>query len=251
MQPFIEAILLTAVVSAFIAVIFFVLYRVAVRGSESPLLLYNRVKELWKERSKKKRVEEKMSEYKAISGAGRTSLIHSTVPFSLFLFVIIALFFKLAFFVAITSDSMQPTFKRGDLVLMQKIVTTPKEGDIIMFKRPEYMLPITHRVVWAKDGLARTKGDARVRADPWVVREGEIIAKAVQIGGKPIVLKDVGNYFILDTREMRYGKYGLEYTFVKNVFSVIRMYGYALCVISILAYVILTLREAKRGIEMK
>jgi len=67
----------------------------------------------------------------------------------------------------------------------------------------------------------------------------------VQIGGKPIVLKDVGNYFILDTREMRYGKYGLEYTFVKNVFSVIRMYGYALCVISILAYVILTLREAK------
>ncbi|MHC1636423.1 MAG: signal peptidase I [Candidatus Methanospirareceae archaeon] len=152
---------------------------------------------------------------------------------------------KLVFFVAITSDSMQPTFKRGDLVLMQRISTSPKVGDIIMFERPEYMLPITHRVIAVTEWGARTKGDARLRADPWVVPKNEIMGKVVQIGGKPIVLEDVGNYFILDAREMRYGKYGLEYTFVKNVFRVIRLYGYAICVISIISYVILTLREAR------
>ncbi len=245
MHPFIEAIVLTVTVSAFIAVIALLFYLLVVHGVESPLRFYNRLKKLCREHSRKKRVEEKINEYKTVSGVNRPSLIHSSLPFAMFIFVILALLFKLVFFTAVTSDSMQPTFARGDLVLMQKIDTTPKEGDIIMFKRPEYMLPITHRVVWAKDDLARTRGDARGRADPWVVHKEEIMGKAVQIGGKPVVLKDIGNYFILDTREMRYGKYGLEYTFMKNVFSVIRVYGYALCVISILGYVILTLKEAR------
>jgi len=246
MQPFIEAIILTVAFSAFIASIFFIFYFTAVKGSESPLRLYNRFKNIYKEHSRKKRVKEKMAEYKAFSGVGKPSLLRSAIPFSLFLIVIFVLLFKFAFFTAITSNSMQPAFKKGDLVAMQKISTTPEEGDIIMFERPEYMLPITHRVVAVTDSGVRTRGDARGRVDPWVVPEEAIIGKVVQIGEKPIVLKDVGNYFILETREMRIGKYGSEYAFVKNIFSVIRVYGYALCVISILGYVILSLREAKR-----
>ncbi len=246
MQPFIAAIILTIAVSVFIAAIFFILYLTTVKGSDSPLRLYNRFKKGYRKHSQKKRVEEKMTEYKAFSGVGKPSFIRSALPFSLFLIVILVLLFKLVFFTAVTSDSMQPTFKKGDLVAMQKIATTPKEGDIIMFERPEYMLPVTHRVVAVTDSGVRTMGDARGRTDPWVVPEGEIMGKAVQVGEKPVVLKDMGNYFILDTREMRYGKYGLEYSFMKNVFAMIRVYGYALCVISIIGYVILTLREGKR-----
>lgn len=246
MQPFIEAIILTIALSVFIAAIFFILYSTVVKGSESPLRLYNRFKKLCKEHSRNRRVKERMTEYKTISGVGKPSFIRSALPFSLFLIVIFVLLFKLVFFTAVTSDSMRPTFKKGDLVAMQKIATTPEEGDIIMFERPEYLLPITHRVVAVTDSGVRTMGDARGSVDSWVVPEGEILGKAVQVGEKPVVLKDVGNYFILDTREVRIGKYGSEYSFMKNVFSVIRVYGYALCVISIIGYVIVTLREGKR-----
>ncbi|MBC8521527.1 MAG: signal peptidase I [Methanomicrobia archaeon] len=246
MQPFIEAILLTVAVSAFIAAIFFILYLVAVKGYESPLRLYNRFKRGYSEHSQKKRVEEKMTEYKSVSKGGRVPVLGSAIVLALFVIIVFALLFDVIFFVAITADGMQPTFKRGDLVLMQKISLTPAEGDIIMFERPNYMLSITHRVVAVTDSGVRTGGDARRRVDAWVVPEEEIMAKAMQVGGKPVVLKDVGDYFILETREMRYGKYGLEYTFVKNVFLTIKMYGYAVCIMAIIGYVILTLREAKK-----
>jgi signal peptidase len=246
MQPFIEAIIPTIVVSAFIAAIFFILFLVAVKGSESPLRLYNRFKKGYSEHSRNKKVKEKMAEYKTSSSVGRSSFIRSALPFSLFLFVIFLLLFNLVFFTAVTSNSMQPTFKKGDLVLMQKISTAPKEDDIIMFERPNYMLPIMHRVVDVADGGVSTRGDKREETDPWIVPEAEIKAKAVQLGGKPIVLKDVGEYFILETKEKHVAKYGLEYTFMKNVFLVIHAYGYALCVIAIISYVLLTLREVKK-----
>jgi signal peptidase len=234
-------------ISAFTAAIVFGLYLVVVKGSESPLRFHNRFKTLYKKHSRKKRVKEKMADYKAISGVDRPSFIRSALFFSFFILVIILLLFKFVFFIAVTTNSMQPTFKSGDLVLMQKIIPTPKEGDIIMFKHAEYILPITHRVDTITDGGIRTRGDARDRIDPWVVREEAIMGKAVQLGGSPVVLKDIGNYFILDTKEMSYGKYGLEYSFMKQLFSTIRLYGYVLCAICILGYVILTLREAKKG----
>ncbi len=65
------------------------------------------------------------------------------------------------------------------------------------------------------------------------------------MGQKPIVLKNVGDYFILDTSVMRVGRYGTEYAFLKNVFATVKIYGYALCIIAILGYVILTLKEMK------
>lgn len=247
MPLFIEAIITTIAVSAFLAAIFYILYLTAVKGSESALQLYNRFKKGYSEHSRNKRVGEKMNEYKAISNVGRKPFLHSVLPFSFFLLVILVLLFKLVFFTAIVSDSMQPTFKKGDLVLMQKVSVVPEEGDIIMFEQPNYMLPITHRVIALTDEGVRTAGDAVGRADPWIVHEEEIMAKAVQVEEKPLVIEDVGNYFILDAREMRYNpKYGSEYTFVKNIFLTLRVYGYAVCILAIMGYVILTLKEAKK-----
>jgi signal peptidase I len=246
MQPFIAAILSTIAVSACIAGISFTYYQVVLNGSESPVHPYRFFKKLCKERSRKKRVKEKMNEFKNVSIAGREPVLGPTLVFSVFLVIIFMLFFNLVSFTAITSDSMQPTFKRGDLVAMQKLYTTPEKGDIIMFERPEYMLPITHRVVAVTDGVVRTQGDARGRTDPWIIPEGEIEAKAVQLGGKTMIIKDVGAYFILDTREMRYDpRYGTEYSFIKNVFLTIRLYGYVFCIIAILGYVWLTIKERR------
>lgn len=244
MQPFIAAILSTVAVSACIAAISFTYYQVVVNGSESPVHPYRFLKKLCKERSRNKRVKEKMEEFKAVSITGREPVLGSTLVFSVFLIIILMLFFNLVFFTAITSDSMRPTFERGDLVAMQKIATTPEEGDIIMFERPYYMLPITHRVVAVTDGGVRTQGDARGITDPWIVPEEAIEAKALQLGGKPVVIKDIGDYFILDTSEMRYdSRYGTEYAFMKNVFLTIRLYGYVFCILAILGYLWLTIKE--------
>ena len=246
MQPFIEAIILTVAVSAFIAAIFYIFYLTIVKGSDSPLRLYNRFKKGCHEHSRNKRVKEKMYEYETISGMHRPSLLGSTIVFSIFVVIISLLLFKVVFFTVITTGSMSPTLERGDLVLMQRISIEPVEGDIIMLEREQYILPVTHRVVSVTEGGVRTKGDAMGRVDPWIIPEEEITAKAVQIGEKPLVLKDVGDYFILNPKEMRIGKYGSEYAFVKNLFLTIRMYGYALCIIAILGYVIVSLREAKK-----
>lgn len=244
MDPFIPAIISTVAVSAFIAVLFFIFYLVAVKGSESPLRLYNRFKNGFTEHSRKKRTKEKMTEYRTF--IVKPSFLRSALLFSIFLFVIFLLLFKLVFFTAITSNSMQPTFKRGDLVLMQKLYAVPEEGDIIMFNRPEYLLPVTHRVVAIAESGVRTQGDARGRADPWLIPEEEIIGEVVQLGEKPIVLQDVGEYFLIDTREMRYDpRYGAEYSFIKNLFLTIKFYGYAFCIIAILGYVWLTIKEQR------
>ena len=246
MQPFIAAILSTIAVSACIAGISFTYYLLVLNGSESPVHPYKFFKKLCKKRSRKKRVQEKMNEFKNVSIAGREPVLGPTIVFSVFLVIIFMLFFNLVFFTAITSDSMRPTFERGDLVAMQKLYTTPEKGDIIMFERPAYLLPITHRVVAVTDNGVRTQGDAAGRTDPWVVPKGEIEAKAVQLGGMPLVIKDVGDYFILDTREMRYDpRYGTEYSFIKNIFLTVRLYGYVFCIMAILGYVWLTIKERR------
>jgi signal peptidase len=247
MEPFIEAVITVIAVSAIITGIFYVFYLAVVKGSESPLRLYSRFENGYREHSRNKKVKEKMTEYKTFSGVGQASFLRSVLPFCLFIAVIIILLFKLVFFTAIVSNSMQPTFKKGDLVLMQKLATVPEEGDIIMFEHKGIMLPVTHRVIAITDEGSKTGGDARGATDPWLVQNEAIIAKAVQIGGGPIVLEDFGNYFILETSKMGYDpRYGSEYTFRKGIFSALQQFGNIVCVIAVMGYVLLTLTERKK-----
>ncbi len=247
MEPVIEAVVPVIAVSVFIAGLFYVFYSVAVKGSESPLRFYNHFDKGYHEYSRNKKVKEKMIEYRTFSGVGAPSFLRSVLPFTLFIALILILLFKIVFFTVIVSDSMQPTFKKGDLVLMQKISTAPEAGDIIMFEQKKIILPVTHRVIAATDEGSKTGGDARGVTDPWSVQNEAIMAKAVQIGGRPIVLEDVGNYFILETSEMGYNpNYGSEYAFMKGVFSLLRFYGYVVCVIAVMGYVLLSLNERKR-----
>ncbi len=156
------------------------------------------------------------------------------------LLLILAFTHKL-FWAVVVSDSMYPTMKRGDLILVQAIHIDPHVGDIIMFKRPDSYLPITHRILKIKDGLIYTGGDAS-GPDPWVITKKDIIAQAVMIGGKPIVIRGIGKYFILNAQELRsIGSFGEEYLFYKNIIRAFKNYALAIIIICSALYVYLEL----------
>jgi len=64
--------------------------------------------------------------------------------------------------VAVESNSMVPTFSRGDILVLQGVPTGQVSvGDIIVFSVREQTTPIVHRVVEIHDdGTVKTKGDA-------------------------------------------------------------------------------------------
>ena len=244
MDAFTKSLLFVFVVSAALSTALFLFYRAMLNDFNRPALLYNQIKNGHKNRSHDKKVKLKMEDYRAISKEEKSSVLGSIVVLILFVIIVFALLFDVVYFVAITSNSMKPTFERGDIVLMQSLNKEPEEGDIILFNQKRYLVPITHRVVSVTPDGVRTKGDA-TNPDPWVVPKENIQSKAVQIAQKPIVIKDVGDYFILETEKQHYGKYGLEYTFIKNIFKVIKLYGYGLCILAVFGYLYLTIRETK------
>ena len=147
------------------------------------------------------------------------------------------------FWTVVVSNSMYPTFERGDMVLVQTIFVEPEKGDIIMFIREDVNLPVTHRVLDVKDGLVYTGGDAS-GPDSTPIPKEKIVGEVVTIFGKPVVLKGVGNYFILDAKELRdITPFGEEYLFYKNLVELFRTYALAVIVVAIAAYLYLSFRE--------
>ena len=60
MQAFAEAVILSLVVSVFVASLLFFFYSTAVNGTELPLRLYTQVKRKYREHSRKKRGKERL-----------------------------------------------------------------------------------------------------------------------------------------------------------------------------------------------
>lgn len=120
------------------------------------------------------------------------------LPFLLVLTLLYALSSQNLFFGTVLSGSMEPTFKRGDLVLMQSLNEKEKIGDIIMFVPKEGMEPITHRIISIdKYGYIRTKGDANKNEDDWILANNlNILGKSVVIGGKPVVIPGLGSKLV-------------------------------------------------------
>ncbi|MBI4163894.1 MAG: signal peptidase I [Candidatus Aenigmarchaeota archaeon] len=87
--------------------------------------------------------------------------------------------------VAVESNSMQPTFSRGDILIIKGASAEEiKQGDIIVFFAPERGAPIVHRVVTRNaDGTFQTKGDANGGQLPY-----EKNIQASQILGKEILI---------------------------------------------------------------
>ena len=87
----------------------------------------------------------------------------------------------------VMSASMSPTIDTGDVVVMRKLQSPPRVGDVIAVAVPEgarsrygYPPKVIHRVLRVgSDGQIRTKGDARKEADPFTVSRDAVQAEVV------------------------------------------------------------------------
>ncbi len=157
--------------------------------------------------------------------------------------VMFAIATKVIFFTAVVSNSMIPTYYRGDLLLMQNIDRTYSVGDIIMFRRPDTDLPYAHRIVSITSEGIMTKGDATDLDDWWKLKNEDIIGKAILINGKPIVIKGYGNYFIISDKNQDLGPFGNDYRKYQLFFQVIKIYGYVIAALCLFLYILLTVRR--------
>ena len=83
--------------------------------------------------------------------------------------------------VAVFSNSMVPTFYRGDMIIVYGDKDI-KVGDIVVFDAPNVNYPIIHRVVEIKNGGVITKGDNNSISDEgrWgIVPFDNIFGKAI------------------------------------------------------------------------
>jgi signal peptidase len=62
--------------------------------------------------------------------------------------------------VSVVSESMEPTFYKGDMILVQgQSFEDIQEGDIIIFQSQYIAMPIIHRVIEKNETALQTKGD--------------------------------------------------------------------------------------------
>jgi len=117
---------------------------------------------------------------------GKDTIINGTIYAFLAVYVIALVFIPLADrsseWYIVTSSSMEPTFKVGDMVYVSEVdPNNIQEGDIITFKIEEDGATITHRcieVVKDRNELYfRTKGDANEEQDRFIVHDDEVIGK--------------------------------------------------------------------------
>lgn len=108
------------------------------------------------------------------------------------------IFTQSLFFVAVTSNSMAPTFWATDLVVIQSMSKDLKVGDIVVFNNPnvDFDEKVIHRIHSMEFDKIRTKGDNNNEPDEWILDKKDILGNAVRFNSKPLVVKKVGRYFI-------------------------------------------------------
>lgn len=98
---------------------------------------------------------------------------------------------------AITSGSMWPVLKQGDLIFIQGINSEDlKIGDIIVYRNQINNTFTIHRIAKVEQNFITTKGDANFQEDP-PVRYEDIVGRAVAISNKPLRLPYLGSITML------------------------------------------------------
>jgi signal peptidase I len=90
-------------------------------------------------------------------------------------------------FATVMSDSMSPTIRTGDVVVLKALGGLPRVGDVVKVTVPDaarsrygYPPVVVHRVVSVSaDGTITTKGDARSHPDPFSVKRDAVSARVV------------------------------------------------------------------------
>ena len=92
---------------------------------------------------------------------------------------------------AITSGSMWPALRRGDLVIVSGVEPAAiAVGDIIVYQTDAVPLTI-HRVIERRGDALVTKGDANTIADE-PITEGAVKGRLLLIGGRPARIPKLG-----------------------------------------------------------
>lgn len=226
-----------------IFLILYLAYKVEVRNFDFDfhLRLLNKIKNHLHKKSKENRINSRMERYHTL--IERPSFIGLIIPLMIVGIIGFTLYNHMIFFAVVGSGSMEPTFKRNDLILMQNLNTGVDNGDIIMFKAPSVLQPVTHRVVGMADKGIITKGDARQFRDDWIVKDDQIMAKVITIEGKPIILKDIGIYFIEDRESaIKMSRYGQEFDIVRKLVNSIKTFGLMIFFIAIFMYILTSIK---------
>lgn len=170
------------------------------------------------------------------------------LPVAITIFVAYVLSSQLFFFAIVTSGSMEPTFKKGDLVFMQNILVKPKNGDILIYPDPQgniagdRPITVTHRVVDINGDVLRTKGDNNPAIDSWKVDKKDVLGKAIILDNKPVVLKDVGKYFLLDYRTTQYSG---EFLAIAKTIQNMRTMGIMIFFVCLVLYLFLSIKDSR------
>lgn len=176
------------------------------------------------------------------------------LPIAITLFIAYILSAHLLFFAIVTSGSMEPTFKKGDLVFMQDILIQPKVGDIIIFPDPQQnivsskQVTVTHRIIEINGDTIRTKGDNNPNMDGWKINKKDVIGKAFIIGSNPAVLKNMGRYFLMDFRTEQYTA---EYLAIAKTIQNMRSMGLLIFFGCLVMYLFLSIRDSRPSRHFK
>ena len=91
---------------------------------------------------------------------------------------------------SITSSSMWPALKKGDIVLIKAVSKEDIQvGDVIVYQNPKGFT--IHRVVKLKEEVLITRGDANNVNDKPVKYE-EVVGKMIEWNGKPFRIPYLG-----------------------------------------------------------
>lgn len=105
----------------------------------------------------------------------------------------------------VVSGSMEPTFYRGDIVVLEKAdffgihefdPDTIEVGDVVVYDATWYDQPVIHRVIGTADINGTTmyiiKGDNNKSPDPYYVTKDQIKEKVVTFGDNLVIIPKIG-----------------------------------------------------------
>jgi len=211
--------------------VLYILFLIRYEKSRWILTIINLLNNEIHKKNKKKIFKKSMARLYVRNASERISAIFSI--FFLFLIAFIVLNHYISF-VVVTSGSMATTVEKGDLVLMQAINKTPSNGEIIQFNVPSRNLPVVHRVYEVTPVGYVTKGDFRPVKDDWIVKGSQIQAKAIIFFGKPVIIPQIGNLFIVESRHTSFVSSAFNFASgMANIFKVLALIVFILALLSL------------------
>ena len=225
--------------SILIFIICFLGYKIKVKNYTFTLHLkiLEHIKDIIDKKSHENRMLDSKERYRSL--IKNPSFLGIIIPLLIVGIIAYILYSQLVFFAVVGSGSMEPAFKKSDLILMQNIDVNVENGDIIMFDTNSVLLPVTHRVIDVTGSGFYTKGDARRSKDDWVVKYEQINGKAVTFNGKPIIIKEVGSYFIEDIPEgIVTPMHSANFIFMRKVIQAIKSLGLIIFFFAIFIYIL-------------